>query len=201
MTIEIVVGLPHLNEGRFCSAPARSSSRCSSPQTACHAGPERVAGPIGRASKPRCSATHTDCRASTSIAEAMSVPSGMAECRGPSIDTWRSRLPTPSAVSPASIGASSPSSPATVRLSSIASRAPSGRTCRDRARAGEATSPRGDTVRGRCAERSLGRVEHQFDDALHVAVGRDQAADIHAETAGKRGANLVAIKLLALDLA
>ena len=47
----------------------------------------------------------------------------------------------------------------------------------------------------------LGGVEHHFDDALHVAISRDQADDIHAQTAGDGGADLVAVEDFALDLA
>ena len=44
-------------------------------------------------------------------------------------------------------------------------------------------------------------VEHHLDDALDMAVGGLQPADVHAETAGDRGADLLGVQLLAFDLA
>ena len=44
-------------------------------------------------------------------------------------------------------------------------------------------------------------VEHHFDDALDVAVRGLEGADVHAETAGDRGADLFGVELLAFDLA
>lgn len=43
------------------------------------------------------------------------------------------------------------------------------------------------------------RVEHHFNDALDTAVRRLKRADIHAETAGNRGSDLVGVQLLTLD--
>ena len=47
----------------------------------------------------------------------------------------------------------------------------------------------------------LGRVEHHLDDALDIAVSGRQRADIHPQPAGDRRAHLVAVELLAFDLA
>ena len=44
-------------------------------------------------------------------------------------------------------------------------------------------------------------VEHHFDDAFDVAVGGLERADIHAEAAGDRGADLFGVEFLAFDFA
>ena len=60
------------------------------------------------------------------------------------------------------------------------------------------------------SEQALGRerrivffrsVKDHFDDALDVAVGRSECADIHAETARKRRAHLILVEDFAFDLA
>jgi hypothetical protein len=45
------------------------------------------------------------------------------------------------------------------------------------------------------------RVEHHFNDTLHLAAGRLERADIHAKTARDRGAHLFGVQGLALNLA
>ena len=47
----------------------------------------------------------------------------------------------------------------------------------------------------------LGGVEHHLDDALDIAVGGREGADIHAEAAGDRGAHLILVEDFAFDLA
>ena len=47
----------------------------------------------------------------------------------------------------------------------------------------------------------LGCIEHHLDHALDVAVGRNQATDIHAQPARDRGAHLIRVEDLAFDLA
>ena len=44
-------------------------------------------------------------------------------------------------------------------------------------------------------------VEHHFNDAFDIAVGGLEGADINAETAGDRGADLLGVQLFAFDLA
>ena len=44
-------------------------------------------------------------------------------------------------------------------------------------------------------------VEHHLDDALDIAIGGRQGADVHAEAARDRGADLLAIEHFAFDLA
>ncbi|MCU0733303.1 MAG: hypothetical protein MUE84_17210 [Hyphomonas sp.] len=44
-------------------------------------------------------------------------------------------------------------------------------------------------------------VQHHLDDTFHIAIGRGERSDLDAEAAGKRGAHLIRIKLLAFDLA
>ena len=48
---------------------------------------------------------------------------------------------------------------------------------------------------------ALGRIEHHLDDAFDIAVAGNQSGNVHAEAAGNRGAHLLAIEMLALDLA
>src|SRR6185312_16276069 len=47
----------------------------------------------------------------------------------------------------------------------------------------------------------FGRVEHHFDDALDVAVGRSESADIDPKPTRERRAHLILVEDLALDLA
>src|SRR5713101_2138527 len=47
----------------------------------------------------------------------------------------------------------------------------------------------------------LSRIEDHLDDALDVAIGRSEGADIHAETARKRRAHLVPVEDFAFNLA
>ncbi|WP_247321009.1 hypothetical protein [Bradyrhizobium sp. 141] len=47
----------------------------------------------------------------------------------------------------------------------------------------------------------LRRVEHHLDDALDVAIRRNQPADIHAEPPGDRRTHLIATKDSTFDLA
>ena len=44
-------------------------------------------------------------------------------------------------------------------------------------------------------------VQHHFNDAFHVPIRRLNAAGIHAEAAGNRGADLAGIQFFALDFA
>jgi hypothetical protein len=46
----------------------------------------------------------------------------------------------------------------------------------------------------------LGGVEHHFDDALDVPIGRGQGADIHAESPRNRRTHMLSVEALALDL-
>lgn len=45
------------------------------------------------------------------------------------------------------------------------------------------------------------RIEHHFDDALHIAVGRLERPNIDAKAAGDQGAHLRHIEVLAFNLA
>jgi hypothetical protein len=46
----------------------------------------------------------------------------------------------------------------------------------------------------------LGRIQHHFNHALDLTVGRREAADVDSKPARNGGAHLISIQLLPLDL-
>ncbi|MDR6954772.1 hypothetical protein J2X65_004148 [Ancylobacter sp. 3268] len=61
--------------------------------------------------------------------------------------------------------------------------------------------PAEQPLRGQWLLIVLRGIEHHFHDAFDMAIGGDQAGNIHAEAAGDRGTDLFPVKHLAFDLA
>ena len=61
--------------------------------------------------------------------------------------------------------------------------------------------PREKPLFGQGLQVAARRVEHHFDNALDIAIGGNQPADVHAEPPGDRRADLIGRELLSLDLA
>jgi len=47
----------------------------------------------------------------------------------------------------------------------------------------------------------MGRVEHHFDDTVHIVVDERECTDVHAEASRQRGTHLFRVEQFAFDFA